>query len=405
MSFFGQEHRKCCNSRYCSGQKFAFLASKSIPREQIGLPLIIYFVCLSIFDFPTGAIADKWGGKGTYLLGVGVYGAGLVLYGMSTKFELFAISKILLALGSAFMSGSLIAWYYSSLKRHGLTEEAKTIFGLVSASRTICGILAGLIAYQLVSFDMTYPFLAGGAILFVATGLGLILMEENRGDSKGEKSFCRIMRNALRISIREKDILYLLLGDALLSFALIYYVYSWQLLFVDELKVPAKILGILYTIGILGALVGNFLSGFLLKKSNNFRAGFLSQSLIFVSYIGFALSHSLLLAILCVFIYNVGFGMYGPVLGIWLNEIIPDESRSSVLSLNSSLASIVAAAGSGFSGIIAASYGIKFGFIISVIPIAFATVLFYLSSFYGCKRVCVGRETLWCSIPSESKLL
>ncbi|ALV63949.1 hypothetical protein ADU37_CDS22520 [Thermococcus sp. 2319x1] len=358
----------------------AFLASRAISKEQIGLLLTIYFVCLSIFDFPTGAIADKWGRKRTYLSGVGMYGSGLVLYGTSTKFELFAISEILLALGSAFMSGSLIAWYYSSLEKHGLTEEAKSIFGLVNASRTICGVLAGLLAYPLVSFDIAYPFLIGGIIMFVATGLGLVVMEENHGNNEGNTSFYRIMKNALRISIHRKNIRYLLLGDAIFSFALIYYIYSWQLLFIDELKIPARMLGILYIIGIFGSLFGNLLSGFLLKKSNNFKVSILSQSLILASYIGFALSQSLLLAILCVFTYNVGFGTYGPAFSIWLNEIIPDDARSSVLSLNSSLASIVAAVGSSFSGFIAASYGIKLGFLILTLPLTFAIMLFYISS-------------------------
>lgn len=355
----------------------AFLASRTISKEQIGLLLTIYFVCLSIFDFPTGAIADKWGRKRTYLSGVGMYGCGLVLYGTSTKFELFAISEILLALGSAFMSGSLIAWYYSSLKKHGLTEEAKSIFGLVNASRTICGVLAGLLAYRLVSFDMAYPFLMGGIIMFVAVGSGLVVMEENH-DNTGNTSLYNVMKNALRISIHKKNIRYLLLGDAILSFALIYYIYSWQLLFIDELKIPARMLGILYIIGIFGSLFGNFLSGFLLKKSNSFKVSILSQSLILASYIGFALSQSLLFAILCVFIYNAGFGTYGPAFSIWLNEIIPDEARSSVLSLNSSLASIVAAAGSSFSGFIAAIYGIRSGFLVLTLPLALAIILFLM---------------------------
>ncbi|HIP75266.1 MAG TPA: MFS transporter [Thermococcus paralvinellae] len=354
----------------------AFLASKTIPKEQIGLLLTIYFVCLSIFDFPTGAIADKWGRKRTYLSGVGMYGCGLVLYGTSTKFELFAISEILLALGSAFMSGSLIAWYYSSLKKHGLTEEAKCIFGLVNASRTVCGVLAGLLAYSLVSFDMACPFLVGGIIMFVAVGFGLVVMEENH-DNNGSTSLYNVMKNALRISIHKKNIRYLLLGDAILSFALIYYLYSWQLLFVDELKTPAKMLGIVYIVGILGSLFGNFLSGFLLKRSNGFKVSVLGLSLILASYTGFALSQLLPFAILCVFIYNAGFGTYSPAFSIWLNEIIPDEARSSVLSLNSSLASIAAAAGSSFLGFMAAIYGIKSGFLVLTLPLALAIILFH----------------------------
>jgi MFS family permease len=358
----------------------AFLASRTVSKEQIGLLLTIYFVCLSISDFPTGAIADKWGRKKTYLLGVGMYGCGLVLYGTSTKFGLFAISEILLALGSAFMSGSLIAWYYSSLKKHELTEEAKSIFGLINASRTVCGVLAGLLAYQLVSFDIAYPFLMGGIIMFVAMGFGLVVMEENHGNNGKNTSFYNIMKNALRVSIYKKNLRYLLLGDAILSFALIYYLYSWQLLFTDELDIPARMLGILYTIGIFGSLFGNFLAGLLLKKSTSFKVSILSQSLILAAYIGFALSQSFMFAILCVFIYNVGFGTYGPAFSIWLNEIIPDEARSSVLSLNSSLASIVAAAGSSFSGVITASYGIRFGFLVLTVPVVSAIMFFYISN-------------------------
>ncbi|AEC52014.1 putative protein major facilitator transporter [Pyrococcus sp. NA2] len=356
----------------------AFLASRALTKEQIGLLLTIYFACLSIFDLPTGAIADRWGRKRTYLLGVGVYGIGLVLYGISRGFELFVISETLLALGSAFMSGSLTAWYYSSLKKRGLTDEAKSVFGFISASRTICSILAGAITYQVASFDIAYPFFTGGILMFVAVGLGLLTMEENHDNEK--RSILCVMSNALRASIQEKSIRYLLLADAVLSFALIYYVYSWQLLFTEDLKMPTKMLGILYILGVLGSLFGNFLSGFLLKKTEIFKASILSQSLIIVSFIGFAASHLYLPAFLSLFMYNVGLGVYGPLFSVWLNEIIPDDARSSVLSLNSSLASIVAAIGSSFSGFIAAGHGIRLGFLIMILPLITTITLFYLSS-------------------------
>src|SRR5918999_3407 len=86
-----------------------------------------------IFEVPTGAIADTWGRRTSYLLGAATLLLSTLLYLLMWRTQAplwgWAAASILLGLGFTFFSGATEAWLVDALAFSGFRENLESVLG------------------------------------------------------------------------------------------------------------------------------------------------------------------------------------------------------------------------------------------------------------------------------------
>lgn len=125
----------------------------------IGLIETVLIVTITLFEIPTGAIADLFGKKKTLILAFLFETAGAFLMAYTQNFQGLLISVFVMCVGGTLFSGTLDALVYDSLKEKG--EEVKydkinsNIYSLSLLSPALCSIAGGF----LYSINFRLPFI------------------------------------------------------------------------------------------------------------------------------------------------------------------------------------------------------------------------------------------------------
>ena len=85
--------------------------------------------CIVLFEVPTGIVADKFGRKRSILMGIGLFGVELVLTFFARGFLMFTLVFALMGIAVTFMTGSVEALIYDTLKEQNKTCLMKRAMG------------------------------------------------------------------------------------------------------------------------------------------------------------------------------------------------------------------------------------------------------------------------------------
>lgn len=116
-----------------------------------------------LFEVPTGALADTWGRRRSYLLGAATLLLSTLLYLVmwQTQAPLFgwAIASALIGLGFTFFSGATEAWLVDALAFSGFDENLESVFArgqIVAGVAMLTGSLAGGLIAQATNLGVPY---------------------------------------------------------------------------------------------------------------------------------------------------------------------------------------------------------------------------------------------------------
>src|SRR4051812_5056868 len=178
-----------------------------------------YTIGLAVFELPTGMVADTYGRRTSFLLGVGTQLVGNLLYvGMwywKAPFWGWAIASVLLGLGYTFFSGALEAWLVDSLKHAGYDGELDPIFALsqiIGGAGMLVGAVAGGYIAQLTSFGV--PYLVRAALQLLSFVFALVIMKEVAFTPSRTRLATQVKelgRAALKYGLRQRPVRWTLL--------------------------------------------------------------------------------------------------------------------------------------------------------------------------------------------------
>ena len=137
---------------------------------------VVFFCTLFVAEIPTGAYADTFGRKASYVLASLLWSLGLIIYGMSHSFIGFALAECLLAIGSTCVSGAFEAWLIDSLDHSGMSPidrdayKAK-LFVRENSVDTVCGILGSIVGAWVYTIHPASCWIVSGILML---GHGLI---------------------------------------------------------------------------------------------------------------------------------------------------------------------------------------------------------------------------------------
>jgi len=307
----------------------AFLLQLGLKNTQIGLLWSVVLLTQMIFDYPTGSFADRYGRLKIFTIGMVLTGSAIVMIAYSVNISMLYISAILM--------GILFPWFVNSLdKVENLQEKEEYILksnGQVQYSTNIVGILTG-IAISFFNLDYKFILILAGTFQVINGILIYFFFQDNKST---ETNLIKIGKKSFQIFFKENKLwIYTLAMTIHYSFYSVH-LFIWQ--------PRANLLGVIGSklTGInsvyLSCLV---VSGLIIKYKKEIKNYLyvLCVILIPISLIIIYQSQNLTLYLLGTILLGMSNGMVAPQIMSTVHYFIPDEVRSSVISLLSSLSSI-----------------------------------------------------------------
>ena len=319
---------------YIYGAVYVILMNeRGLNAFEISTVFAVSTMLLFLFDFPTGAISDKYGRKK-------VAGIGIIVWGLSFFFFLrayslldFLVAQAVLQAGIALVSGNFQTWFFDLTEKY---EEAsfRDAFlmkvGVVVQIFSIVGSLLGAMIL-VVGIDTLY---VGCAILMIATGILCVLIGEDNHSAQGEGKnlithFLAVTKEFVRSPVAHRIIPF----EFVMAFSTYAFILGWQLYVLNVLHIPKYQIGAIL-VGFMVALRAGRPLGVLPKK----RQWTLEAMIVFACVImaaGFAvlfLIPRFAFFLTGAILVELGLGLYYSAQEIWLLTKIPSQNKASFFS-------------------------------------------------------------------------
>jgi MFS family permease len=338
-----------------------FLLSLGLDLFQINLVLGVFLICTFAFEVPTGAIADRFGRKLSFLLSCAVRMAAFGLYAFAEDLGDCLVAECLDAIGMTLASGALDAWAVDGMHAEGDRRPTDRFFMRAQIVSRVMIIASGLIGAYVaaVSFRLSWVVAAGN---FALTGaIAAVWMREHRPVAARETpraSWLQTMTEGLQLVGRKPMLLLLCVVTMLLLGAAIPVNMLWPKRMEELSGAGVWFIGWIWVMINAVALVGSMLMPRLLARFS--RTVVLAATMLWrAAMLGVAAAATgFYPALAGLLLQEIGMGVSEPVLQAWMNEHVDAERRATVLSVRSMFGTLGGAVGLVVLGLVARDHGI-----------------------------------------------
>jgi MFS family permease len=350
---------------------------------QVGITMGLYSLTIVLLEVPTGGLADTIGRKRVAILAYStILLSGIVLLGAFT-FPVFLFGFMLNGVGRALSSGALDAWFVDALKAADPDFDLQPAFAKVGTYSLLAlgvGTLGGSLIpgfFKNLPADGTVIFtplsmplaIAGAVYLLLLLAVSFLIKEERSSTNDnswldGVQEIPNMIKTAVSLTRRNNILLYLLVATSVSGFVLLSLESFWQPHFADLLGGSegntfwfGVIMGGNFLVGMLGNMIVTPVSKALGKRYGLLAAIF--QGLRGIILIGLALQSNLPVAVLLFWLVYLNMGAVNSPHSTLLNEQIPSEQRSSMLSIESLASYLGGAIGGVLLGYVAKQFSIS----------------------------------------------
>ena len=340
---------------------------------------------MTLFEIPTGAVADIQGRKISFVLGVVIvllstawYLAG---YYLAWSVVHFFAASVLLGLGFTFYSGALEAWAVDRLIEEGAEHTSHLMFsraGTVSAAATLIGTLGGGLLAEL---DLGIPYIARSLLLLVLAVSALVFMKEVRikppSDSDNGHhltrqpalaAMVRITRDSFVYGWKRKEVRRIIAAGLFQGTVFMWMWYAWQPYFMGLAAEGTGpwLAGVVATSTSVAMMLGSAASTWarnLVGTEKNLLR--LNYGVLCIAAALVGLAPGLALKWAGLLLLTLMFGMYNPVKQSYIHKHIPSNQRATVISFDSMIGNAGNMVGQPILGIVAGNASYSLGYIAS----------------------------------------
>jgi len=345
------------------------LRGRGLSVGEIGALFSVYAAVTMMAELPFGGLADGVGRKPVFLIAtVASFTASLVFIS-SGAFWPLAASFALVGLGRALRSGTLDAWYVEGLHRHAPGVEIQPLLARAQAANFAglgCGAIVGGLLPGLVAgndplapvigqtiYDVSYA--AGLALTVVVFAYTALLIREPTRALNGAvvqreiRAVPGTIRDGACLALSHRALFLLLVILMLMLFATNPVEVLWPTVVQTMLdpKAAAAVVGLLTAGYFLAIAVGASLAGQVGRLFGRRHAATLAGVLgtLIVCQIALALQGSLVGFIVVFLLFSIVLGLSESPAASILHAHVPDNRRSTILSVQSLLKQLGALAG------------------------------------------------------------
>lgn len=229
--------------------------------------LSIAMISSAIFEFPTGLIADKIGRKNTVILGCLNSLIYAIILATTQSYTGLIIAAIFEGLEIAFFSGNNQAFIYDTLKEIGEEDQFQKYLGKTNSMYYMAGVLSTIIGGILAYFTNIKLLMIISVIPRIFEVLLSFKLKDVKRYSKENENIILQAKNVIKL-VKENKILKKQIiadgisdgiGEATFQFRSAFYKTVW----------PLWAVGIPGILANIGAFIGSWFSGKVLKKWGN----------------------------------------------------------------------------------------------------------------------------------------
>ena len=345
-----------------------FLRARGLNQLQMNSVLATYFMVTFLTDVPTGAFADALGRRLSFMLGCALRTLAFTVYFFAHRYPMFLLGETIDGIGTTFCNGAIDAWGVDALDQAGFQGLKDRLFSRLSQFTNVGFMVSAIIGAYVADHDIARPWLFGAAGYSVAGMVGALLMSD--GGRKNAQFDLLAMAaqvgqriaGGLRDGFSRRSVLLLSLANGVLFAALAPYWLEWPQYFNDAYAaLGIWIVGWLYSFFTIARMAGAE-AVIWIRGDENQRPQRLTTLAIASAALLFAagaVGHrpSIVLALFAAF--NFCWGSLMPLVQSWFNEQLEADERATLLSFNSTFATLGGSIGLLAGGVIADRAGIQ----------------------------------------------
>ncbi|WKZ56746.1 MAG: MFS transporter [Bdellovibrionota bacterium] len=305
----------------------------------------LFALSIAVCEVPSGYFADLVGRKASLLVASVAMVLAAWFYLRAGSFNEFLLAEMILGLAFAFASGADQALFFDSLKSLGREAEfqkrwgwARGVSGFSSAALLIIGGLLG-------SLDLRYPLIAVLLVklIGVAFAVGLVEVRQERSMNVQRAGVAELIGLAKRCLLDSRRLRWLILYPALLLASTRLAVWLYQP-YMSLSGIPIELFGVLFAAFNAVAALGAHYADRVESRFGERNVAILSLALVVVSYE--LLGSFVTVASFALFLtHQWARGFVQVVFNSYLNGEIDSNRRSTVISLQSMIGTVVYALG------------------------------------------------------------
>lgn len=308
---------------------------------QVNMVNFIFFATMFVTEIPTGAVADCFGRKLSFLISCSINCVSLVVYALSHNFTGFATAEAMGAVGSTFSSGAFQAWAVDSLNHYGYQEDFGKLFARQNQLGNLVGMAAAIIGAHLATINPALPWFLSAAFVFATGVVAVFVMREDYREKSSVDLAGSIRDFGRKFVVSAQTIR---VGGPVTLMMLLGVVYSvgvqapnmqWQPYFIKHLASKAE-LGYLWAGVSLAIIFGSQFSAMMRRGPRFERTALIVTQVstgLFIALAG--IQSPWVLSILFYLLHEAGRGLFSPLKDAYLNDAIRKEERATLLSCGS----------------------------------------------------------------------
>lgn len=362
-----------------------YLLSNGLDLLQVNLVNVAFMASVFVLEIPTGAIADLFGRKVSFVLSSVVMGLGFIWYGITDNFIGFVIAEVTIALAVTLTSGAFRAWLVDSLQYHDWPGELTDVFRLEGRWRNVATLFGGLIGAYIGAVSLSLPMIVTGiGFLGLAIITAIIVREDyfkpkQLSEVKLWWNLKEIALTSIKYGLKHKIVFMVITATIVFNLGFAAFNMYWQPQFSEYLS-GTEYLGYVWVFVVLTAMLGNELVRFFTKRFPNQKVGFVIIGLVVgIFMIIAAMSNTLGFLIFGFMGHEVLRGLIRPYVDTAIHKNIPSKTRATVDSFVHMIATGASGIGLLVSGLIAKHYSIDMAWLVSglVIILLMPLVMFF----------------------------
>jgi len=330
-----------------------FLRARGLNQFEMNSVLATYFAVTFLTDVPTGAFADALGRRRSFVLGCMLRLSAFMVYFFAHAYPIFLVAESIDGIGTTFCNGAIDAWGVDALDDAGFAGLKDRLFSRISQLMNIGFMTSALIGAYVADVNIAWPWLMSAAGYGISAVVGTLLMNERAGHrthidlAKIPAQVIERVVNGFRLGFRSRAILMLSMANGIFFAASAPYWLEWPQYINDSYGRGIWVVGWVYCLLTIGRLVGAevVLRSRMDESTRATRLIVLIAAASATFYAGGAAAHRPNLVVALFFLMNVLVGAMMPLMQSWFNEQIESSQRATLLSFNSTFATMGAATG------------------------------------------------------------
>lgn len=350
---------------------------------------VAFWIVSLLVAMPAGAIADRYGRKRAMILGVGIWTFGIVLFGLSTTFETFALANGVWAFGAGFLWGAGSAYLYDTLLEVRLEARYPSLSGRVELfaflGTALACALGGVVVTTWGRLDL--PLILYGIVGAAAMVLALTFQEPTVPRETAVNVFAQI-RGGLKTAAANRQIVLIILFQVLIG--LVTYVMGFfRPRFIDDIvRGDYLVMGLVYAGFFSVAACAGLTVGRLLGRFGESGALVLIFLLVFPPFaLVYAVSRELFAPLVALGLgvvtqasFYFVWGIEAPVVTTIVNRRVASGDRATVLAISTFFVTLVIAIVEPLVGLVATDYDIGVGLaalaLVASLPTAYVVLAY-----------------------------